>query len=357
MKWLSAAVTLLFSLPVLAGPIDFGQASDYNVFVKQNFKANSSDTQGRVAAGGDVIVEGGYDIGFKIDAFGMGSGPSLVVGGNVRKSGGGHLNVYEDGVHQSPHSGKLAYAGTVSGSNIEATLVKVDKSQLPVDFDSAFAHLKQLSAELASRTASASTEHKWSRLDFNPTSTPPDNVYVFNVTQEQINASTDWFVNGVAENATIIFNISNPNGIAGKDWNGCPAGDSGCVQLSQHKVYINGKATSDYFQEHNLDGRLPSQVLYNFAGASKVNIATDVFGSILAPDAAIKTGWSPVWGQVIGKSWEGNGQINYDPFEPVGSTPPPNPISEPSLAMLFALLAGLLLWRRSTPVSCQPALA
>lgn len=360
MKFLTAAVTLLCSLSVLAGPVDFGQASDYNLFLKQNFNINGSDTQGRVAVGGDMVVNGGHDVGFKIDAFGMGSGPSLVVAGNVIKTGSGNLNVYEDGAHLSPHSGDLVYAGSVSGNNIEANLIQVDSNQLPVDFDSAFNHLNQLSQELAGRTVSATTEHKWSQLEFNPTTTPPDNVYVFNVTQEQINASVDWFVNGVAEDATIIFNISNPNGIAAGqgNWTGydCDAGQSGCVHLKQHSVFINGKRTGEYYKEHNLEGRLSSQVLYNFAGATQVNLATDVFGSVLAPNAAIYANPSVVWGQVMANSWEGNMQINYDPFSPVGSNPP-SPVSEPSLVALFALLAGLLLWRRGTATNRQVALA
>lgn len=360
MKFLTAAVTLLCSMSVFAGPVDFGQAADYNLFLKQNFNVSGSDTQGRIAVGGNVVVNGGHDVGFKIDAFGMGSGPSLVVGGSVLKSGSGHLNVYEDGAHLAPHSGDLVYAGTVSGSNIEANLIKVNANQLPVDFDSAFAHLNQLSQDLAGRTVSAVTEHQWSQLNFNPTSTPEDNVYVFNVTQEQINASTDWFVNGVADNATIIFNVSNPNSIAAGqgNWTGydCDAGQTGCVHLKQHSVIINGKRTGEYYEEHNLEGRLASQVLYNFAGATQVNLATDVFGSVLAPNAAIYANPSVIWGQVMANSWEGNMQINYDPFTPVGSNPP-SQVSEPSLIALFALLAGLLLWRRGTTTNRQAALA
>ncbi|GGD51436.1 choice-of-anchor A family protein [Lacimicrobium alkaliphilum] len=352
-KKVIAALLLCAALPVMGGAIDFGQAGDYNAFIKDDFSVTSSDVQGRIAVGGNMTVAGGYDVGYRINQFGMGQGPTLVVGGDVVKSGPGFLNVYEAGEHQSPHSGELVYAGTVSGGPIEANLTQVNPNALPVDFDSAFSQLTQLSNELAARTATGSGVRDIMRagapLVFTPDTTPDDNVYVFNVTQEQINANIDWFVEGVSEDATVIFNLSNPNAIAGKNnWAGgeCAAGEVGCVQLSQTNISVNGQLLSEYVNKDNTDNRLPSQVLFNFAGASQVNLATDLYASVLAPQAAIHANPAQIYGQVIGKSWQGNMQINYDPFTPVGSNPPPQ-VSEPQGIAVFLLsLVALLAVRR-----------
>jgi len=310
-------MAVLVSIPTFAVQIDLGSASKYNAFIKDDFTVAGSDTQGRIAVGGDFIIGGGNDVGYKIESFGMGSGPSLIVGGNVIKNGNGSFNVYEAGPHQSPHAGELVYAGKVINNGteitsavngeVEAQLIKVNKAELPVDFDNAFAYLNQLSDDLKTSTAVGTSEAKWSTLTFTPTTTPSDNVYVFNVTQEQINASTGWNVDGVSDEATVVFNINNNNAIAGKqNWGGdkdtCAQGQVGCVQFSQTNISINGKLLSSNYNEHNYNPDFKQQVLFNFAGASKVNLASDMYGSVLAPSADIKANPSVIYGQVIGNS-------------------------------------------------------
>jgi len=353
MKTLLLLASTLMSLPALAIEIDLGAASNYNAFMKHDLQVAASDTQGRVAVGGDFIVSGGHDIGYRIDEFGMGDGPSLVVGGDIVKSGNGSFNIYEAGTHQSPHSGEVVYSGTVYNNGeiitesvpgqIEATLVRIQRNQLPVDFDNAFEYLNQLSEDLMATTAHGVGIKNDGPLVFTPTTTPKDNVYVFNVSQEQINSAIDWSIEGVTDDATIVFNISNPNAIAGKtNWGGnkdtCAQGQVGCVQMSQTNISINGKLLSAHVDKDHMNARLASQVLFNFAGAAQVNLATDLYASILAPSADIKANPSVVWGQVIGKSWQGNMQINYDPFTPiVGST------SVPAPATLWIFSLGLAL--------------
>lgn len=356
--FLSACALLLTTFaaaPALAVQIDLGSASKYNAFIKNNFTVTGSDTQGRLAVGGDFVIGGGNDIGYKIESFGMGSGPSLIVGGNVIKNGSGSFNVYEAGPHQSPHAGELVYAGKVINNGteitsaingqVEAQLIKVSTAQLPVDFDNAFAHLNKLSNDLKASTASGTSVAKWSTLTFTPTTTPADNVYVFNVTQEQMNASTGWNVDGVSDDATIVFNITNDNAVAGKqNWGGnkdtCAQGQIGCVQFSQTNISINGKLLSSNYNEDTYNQGFEQQVLFNFAGATQVNLASDMYGTVLAPNADIKSNPSVIYGQVIGKSWEGNMQINYNPFTPIGggTTEVPTPTS----IWLFVLAIALI---------------
>jgi choice-of-anchor A domain-containing protein len=321
-------------MPTQAVQIDLGAASQYNAFIKNNFTVAGSDTQGRLAVGGDFVIGGGNDVGYKIESFGMGSGPSLIVGGNVIKNGDGSFNVYEAGPHQSPHAGELVYAGRVINNGIEITsavngqveaqLIKVNKAQLPVNFDNAFAHLNQLSTNLKAATASGVGIKEGWPLVFTPTTIPSDNVYVFDVTQEQINSTGGWSVEGVSIDATVVFNITNDNAIAGKqNWGGnkdsCAQGQVGCVQFSQTNISINGKLLSSNYSEHSYNSDFKQQVLFNFSGATQVNLASDMYGTVLAPNADIKSNPSVIYGQIVGKSWEGNMQINYNPFTPVGS--------------------------------------
>ncbi len=351
---------------VLAVAIDLGQASKYNAFIKNNLNVSGTDTQGRVAIGGDLIVSGGHDIGAEITKFGMGAGPSLVVGGDIVKNdnqwgGSGFLNIYND--HPSG-LGDIVHAGDIidnsSGGGILGNFNKVTTANLPVDFDSAFEHLNNLSTELMSATANGTTTSAgvdWEgnitgALTFTPTSTPSDNVYVFDVTQEQLNSTTDWFVEGVSDDATVLFNVTNANAVKSKDnWAGnkdtCASGQTGCVHFSQTNISMNGKLLSDNYSKGAFNEGHKQKLLFNFGDATQVNLASDMYGSVLAPNADIKANPSVIWGQVIGKSWEGNMQINYNPFPPVGTTPP-TPVPTPATLWVFALGLALLYVNRKT---------
>jgi len=360
-KFLTLVITLFLSsflaTPASAVAIDLGQANKYNAFLKNDFTTQSADTQGRIAVGGDFNVDGNHDIGFRIDDYGMGNGPSLVVGGNVNKSGGASWNIYGN---DPAASGDLVYAGQVINNGqvitsrvdgqVEANLIKAHKNNLPVDFDSAFSHLNKLSTDLMAATVHGigikDDQRNGSPLVFTPTTTPGDNVYVFNVSQEEINANSSIFVEGVNSDATIVFNITNENNVAGKNNEKnyqCIDGQLNCAQLSQVAVSINGELVSDHLNKDNLGNRLGNQVLFNFGNATNVNIAASVYGSILAPNADIKGVSGHVYGQIIGKSWESDMQINYNPFSAVGSTPPgPTPVPTPATIWIFALAFALL---------------
>jgi len=356
-------VSALLATQASAVAIDLGDASQYNAFLKNDFTTKSADTQGRIAVGGNFNVDGNHDIGYRIDDYGMGDGPSLVVGGNVNKTGSASWNIY--GNAPAPASGDLVYAGQINNNGtvitervdgqVEANLIKVSKNDLPVDFDSAFVHLNKLSTDLMAATTHGEAnrnngeggkEVNWGPLNFTPTTEPSDNVYVFNVTQEQINSTQDWSVDGVSSDATIVFNITNENNVAGKN-NGknyqCMEGQLNCSQLSQIAVSINGELVSDHLNKKDLDNRIDNQVLFNFGNATDVNIAASVYGSILAPNADIKGVSGHVYGQIIGKSWESDMQINYNPFTSIGVNPPgPTPVPTPVTLWIFVLAFALL---------------
>jgi choice-of-anchor A domain-containing protein len=340
MRTLAVIATLLLSFQALADSINLGQAGKYGAFVKNNYSVTSSDVEGRVAVGGDLNIDGGYDIGTQIIDFGMGDGPSLVVGGNINKTGGGFLNVYQSAFTSPNVGGDIVLGGTLNGGPTTSGTVTENSTDLPVDFANAFSHLENLSQELSQRTdASTVTDNGWN-LEFtvDPSVVPEDGVYVFNVTQDIF--TTDWYVNtdGMADDATIVFNVSNNS-------------DS-VVDFSQANIYLTTGANptdssdplSGYYNKGAANVDTPLQVLYNFYGASQLNLNSDLYGSILAPTADIKANSSVIYGQVIGQSWEGNMQINYNPFEPVGGGDT-TPVPEPSTFVIFALALALLLGR------------
>ena len=195
-------------------------------------------------------------------------------------------------------------------------------------------HLNNLSEQLSARTSAIIDDSKSWRIDFkvNPDDLPSDNVYVFNVEQAQIR--TDWYLNtaNMADDATVIFNISNS--------------DNNTIDFTQSNLYLDNSSDplSAYFNKGSANDTPPLQVLYNFYGASQLNLNTDLYGSILAPNADIVASPSVIWGQVIGKSWQGNMQINYNAFTPVGSNIPT--IAEPNILWLFmATLIVLIIGR------------
>jgi choice-of-anchor A domain-containing protein len=383
-KFLTLTLTMTLFLSACFAPhasaiaIDLGDASKYNAFFKGDFTTTGNDTEGRVAVGGNVIINGGHDIGAEIKNLGLADGPSLVVGGNIIKTGNASFNVYGKASTEIHHDGVIDYAGKITNNgeeitsavngNVEANFNNVIKAELPVDFESAFKHLDNLSTNLMNATAHATgikdngeggAEVNWGPLNFTPTKVSSDNVYVFNVTQEQVNTANEWKVKGVSDDATIIFNIANPNGVyGGNKWNqkpsDCQVGETGCVNFSQVDLSINGKQVSSHFPlDTDKKGKglwddaqhtFKNQVLYNFPDATKVNLAQSVYGSILAPNADLKVaGQGAVWGHVIGKSWEGSMQINHTPFGAVGTKPPRStPVPTPATLWIFALALALL---------------
>ncbi|MFT5757890.1 MAG: choice-of-anchor A domain-containing protein [Alteromonadaceae bacterium] len=344
MRYFVILASLLVSFQSFADAINLGDASKYNAFIKKDFSVVTSDVEGRIAVGGNLNIGSQYDIGTQINNFGMGSGPSLVVGGNIVKNGSGNLGVYRSETPSELGDAVLSGALTINGGSATIGNLTQHSTNLPVDFDSAFAHLETLSKQLSERTATSTTDHGWA-LEFkvDPNVIPDDNVYVFNVTQDQF--TTDWYVNtdGMKEDATVVFNISNPS--------------SSTVTFSQANVFLaNGSdpfkssdPLSGYFNKGAANGEPPVQVLYNFYGASQLNLNTsDLFGSILAPTADIVSAAGQLYGQVIGKSWSTPGnqtQINYNPFEPVPGTPT-TPVPEPSTLLSFALALVIMLGRK-----------
>ena len=137
----------------------------------------------------------------------------------------------------------------------------------------------------------------------------------------------------------------------------CRAGNTKCAVLKLETVKFNGVNTAGDTSKDRNAAPLAKQVLFNFNELTKVKLASNVFGTILAPKAAIHSTTAPIWGQVIANSWVGNAQINVGPLTPVNDNPPD--VAAPPVWALFllALVALLFLQRRNTTNPSNPVLA
>jgi choice-of-anchor A domain-containing protein len=376
----SLAISLLCSSLAHAANINLGQAAEYNAFIQGDMKVSGADTQGRIAVGGNFIVkphaythtetgfsdsptlQAGYSVGDMVHS----PGPSLVVRGNIElhKVGGG-LQIHNKGIDH----GKAVYAGNlINGNKIgSGTATKVAPSALPVDFNTAFAHLNNLSNQLAAMTTPATTSHNGvgTPLVFRPAAKSADKVYVFEITQEMLDRYDGINVEGVESDALVVFNITNKSGYTFQRLSGsntdaqgkafCKKGDTTCAVIKLESVKINGVSTTGDTSKDRHASPLAKQVLFNFNGLSNVKLASRVNGTVLAPQAALVAPSAPIWGQVIAKSWIGNAQINLAPLTPVNGTPPA--VSTPpawSLLLLALLLLLVLPRQRQTT---RPAFA
>lgn len=342
-------LTVLCSSWVEAGTINLGQAANYNVFVKENFSAQTADTEGAAAIGGNLVVDGGYDFGY----VNKGTANTVTVAGNVLKSGGGYLNIYNGNGNQS--LGNLTYGGTLSNTGGGIGASSTVNSNSSVNFNTAFAQLEALSANLAAQTQNTTRNEQWGTLTFKPAVTTTNDVYVFNLTQADLNNNHTVKIDNtnISKDALIVFNISNTAGVTStKSYNqaACATGSAGCVTLSELRVEIGNVETSR--QLSNGRTYLDQNILFNFNGVNDLRIDSSIYGSVLAPKAAISAKGGVLWGQVMANSWKGNQQINWSPLD-VPNTPPT--VSAPPAWTLFGLACLMMLRRRKHSQQLTPA--
>lgn len=322
--WLKCALALLAVATSYshAGTISLGQAANYNVFVKENFTAETADTEGVAAIGGNLIINGGYDFGYVTS---NGNAASVTVAGNVQKTGSGWLNVYNG----AQVKGTLTYGGTLTntgGGNVGAAAIQKQASS--INFASAFTQLEQLSATLAGMTAPVVTTRDTQNgvLTFKPSAVNPSNVYVFNVTQADMNNFHTIKVDNsnISKDALIVFNMSNAAGVAATKYTAnakCAAGNTSCFSLTEMAYQVGNQSTNSGHTS------MDNKILFNFNGINDLRIDSSIYGSILAPKAAISAKGGVIWGQVMAKSWSGNQQVNWNALtlpndQPKVSAPP-----------------------------------
>jgi choice-of-anchor A domain-containing protein len=273
----------------------FGQVpSLFNTFVFEDFVCYNSDTEGRLASGGNADVSH-YAIGCLVHPPTDGSA-CLAFGtytcANASKNGewvdnfviGGDLK----GVNVELKLGNVVVGGSLtSDTNINFNDDCTVHYGEVVKFNEWRTYLETLSTQLCERPATGVASKQYQKLTLFGTQNP--DVETFNVDGSQLCSTdtTSFDIVNVNPAATVIINVRGSTLQCG-----------------------NMDLGSSYNQQH---------IVYNFCTASSLTLFNVNWkGSILAPFADIVNPTGQLNGQVFAKSWKASGecmQQNWKPFE------------------------------------------
>ena len=288
-------------------------AMDFNVFVRNNVSFKNNETEGAVALGGDLSIDGSYQVSTNSKgSFKVGNVPvTLVVGGKVNYNSGNSLQVNQNGyVKIGNANGAKVWYQDQNGANSPIRVTKdnnynssprlhlqanaqqlgVSASNNPIfqsnviDFDAAFAQF-EASALSMSQLANNANLTNPNGQPIGNTNLPnqvkinlQDGLNVLNVTGADLNkVSVFTFNNQPSQSKILIVNVNNPGTF---NWN----------------VYNTG----------GIGEHVSPYILYNFYNSSTVKIQGNgsIIGTVFAPFAFInKTSHNNISGQVIGKSF------------------------------------------------------
>jgi choice-of-anchor A domain-containing protein len=263
-----------------------GIATDFNVFVRNGFTQSASDTEGRLAAGGDITLNN-YSVGERLDP--VWNGQNLLIAGNNLTFTNGRV-----------HRGNAVYSGSAT---VDYTVVidGVLQQGTPIDFTSAFATLQANSGTLAGLSASGTTTVQYGGITLNGTNAT---LNVFAVTGSDLASANNVTIN-VPNGSAVVVNV---NGTTGR--------------MANFGFTLNGATRA--------------KTLYNFYQATTLELTgIGVEGSVLAPFATISFPNGVVHGTLVGQAVSGNGQFNHEPYTacpPIAGGPIPtaSPTSLPS---------------------------
>lgn len=258
--------------PSACSPTPLGIATGWNVFVRGTLAQNYSDTEGRMAAGGDVQLNG-YSVGL-LEWPSPGT-PMLVAGGHL-----------------------LFVNGTVSGGDVVHRLSAqtaslnvphgVIRQGTAIDFAAAGSQLEALSSQLAALPQQGIvTIPPWNAISLDGTN-PERNV--FYLTAAELQATSSVTIR-VPAGSTVVVNVS------------------GTAPVMQYFGFT-------------LDGATAERIVWNFPQATSLTMqGVGVQGSVLAPRAAVQFNNGVIHGTLVASSLQGNGQSNRVSF--TGCLPSP----------------------------------
>ena len=305
---LSLTATIALSFCSQASAITLGYADGYNVFVFGNM-TQTSDSQGRVAVGGNAILTS-FATADRLARSNVPANP-LIVGGNL---------VYTNG---QVFGGNAVYGGTATLTNVGIPDGQFIQGN-PVDFAAAQQELTGLSSALGQLNANGTTRvEAWRGIYL----TGQDaNLNVFTLNGSDLSAARFFEVNAPA-GSTVVVNVTGQT-----------------ITLSNFGMQINGTDKQN--------------VLYNFVNATSLSSDGFTFqGSVLAPLAQYNFNNGNIEGTLIAASVSGNGEFhNYlfagnlpnlpvsDPQPPTASTSVPEPTTLAGLGLVAA--TGVVLRRK-----------
>lgn len=247
-------------------------AGHYNGFFFENFNSTGSDTEGRLAAGGDLTILH-YSVGQRLNI--SDASVSLLSGGNMTFLSGRVQN-------GSIEAGGNANIGAPVTNSFRSLQTLTANAPLSFDFDDVKSELVQISNGLSQLASNGTYESKWGGLYLKGDNT--SDLQVFSLPGNLVKNAHTFDVKDIPSGATIIFNISGT--------------DTGLTNMSMHSL-------SSHRQ----------RVLYNFYEATGLTLrGIGVQGSILAPNAEINNPQGVIHGTLIGNSFNGPMQLNHRPF-------------------------------------------
>jgi choice-of-anchor A domain-containing protein len=289
-RWVVLA--LLAGVAAVPGPAraadcaDLGAASQFDVFTAGSLTDSGASIQGRVAAGGDALVQS-ISIGTSLAP--NASRGDLIVGRNLTVGGGGG----------SVPNGKVTYGGTLTANGVLNTLGGIHKADPPFSFADEFATVSDLSAQWAGLTANGTVGGPTYDTRFTGTSTTRN---VFAITAAALQ--------GIGK---ITINV--------------PAGSTTLINVS-------GSTFTNALYGIDLVGATPETVLWNFPLATSLQQSSglDWKGTLLAPHA----GDSVTNGNFYGQLLVDHATIGSEGFfhRPFAGCLPPLPTSDLSLVSL-----------------------
>ena len=296
----------------IANPFD--PALGFNVFVKNDLKLKNNETEGAVALGGNLIIDGSYQVSVNSKgSFKVGGVPvTLVVGGMVDYRSGNSLQVNNNGYVKigNPNGSKAWYTdqnGAYSPIRItkdnnynstprlhlqaNAQQLGVSAQNNPIfeanliDFNAAFAQFEASSHTISQMANNANLT--------NPNGNPISNVNLPN--QVKINLQTGvnvLNVTGTDLNKVSVFTYNN--------------------QPSANRILIvnvdaPGTFNWNVFNTGGIGEHVAPYILFNFPNTTTLKIQGNgsIIGSLLAPKAHInKASHNNIAGQIVGQSME-----------------------------------------------------
>jgi choice-of-anchor A domain-containing protein len=253
-------VNSLEAREVMASNI-LGVAADYNALFFHSITSTYSDTEGKLAVGGNATLEG-YSVGDKVSNVGA----ELVVGGNLS-----YINGQVDG-------GDVVYGGTLNSKWFGLNGGTATQAASPINFAQINSDLTAKSMELAAKPATGTVVNRFGGLYLTGTKT---DINYFNLTAAQLGKT--WGINiSAPAGSTVIVNIS-------------------------------GTTANFKFAGYSLSGGInASNVLLNFSQATTINLnGVGIEGSILAPKAHLNFDNGQIRGTVVACSMCGYGQFNW----------------------------------------------
>ena len=270
----------------------FGEAGLFNGWFRNDF-ISSSDTEGRLAAGGNIILEVGYSVGDKMppmncsDTFGDTWNTTTVAGGYVSWPSGRN------------YFGNIAvgdYAGSSIGEIVEIglePLCEIFESDDIVDFETTHTCLINKSEYLSQLTSpyTATVNFLYSgRIDVVMPSvpeTPETPVVIVDIPQDKFNSAYElnMFGDDLRESTIIVVNVPGET------------------------IDFGGFAMTSWTSRRNY-------IIWNFYEATTMNVGSiEVEGTIMAPNADFVNNYGVIQGQIFGNSFTGPMQINNIKFE------------------------------------------